>query len=491
VTYTYAGQEIKTVEIDCGVFENELKRGSVKGKKFDPSDEPLENALFGLFKADETEFTEANALMTATSDDKGNFAFDGIVYGSYVVREIKAPDGYKLSDKKHDVTISKDEQIIEIKAENESIDVDVSKQDVYGNELPGAKMQLVDKNGNVIDKWKSTKKKHTVTKLKAGDYVLKETAAPTGYVIATEIAFSVDEYGKVTVNGVEATASDESGNPTIVMVDDTTKASITKTDISGDKEIEGAEMKLFDKDGNLRYRCEESFPVFKYLPYVKDKDGNIITLEQYDALTDEEKEGYKMRFNLRVYPVWNIDQTDFKELYPDAYKAMTDVPEHEYTEMARDEALERMITMGGWICPILFGGNSAYFSPREKHIRLPKRETFLGDALFYATAIHEMAHSTKIELKRSEEITSDVLSGDKYAYEELVAELTSAVVCSTLGIGKLLDKQHLTYVAGWRKRLRDDKDFIVKVIDDVQKATNFILRVYEENRKAVTVRVAA
>ena len=251
INYSYAGQEIKTVEIDCGTFENDIVRGSVKGRKVDPSDEPLENALFGLFKADETEFTEATALMTATSDSKGNFAFDKIAYGKYVVKEIKAPDGYKLSDKTYDVTISKDKQTIKIKAENSSIDVDVSKQDVYGNELPGAKMQLVDKDGNVIDKWRSTRKKHTVTKLKAGDYTLKETAAPTGYVIATDISFSVDEYGKVTVNGVEATASDDSGNPTIVMVDDTTKASITKTDISGDKEISGAEMKLFDKDGNV------------------------------------------------------------------------------------------------------------------------------------------------------------------------------------------------------------------------------------------------
>jgi len=72
-----------------------------------------------------------------------------------------------------------------------------------------------------------------------------------------------------------------------------------------------------------------------------------------------------------------------------------------------------------------------------------------------------------------------------------VAELTSAVVCSTLGIGKLLDAQHLTYVESWRKHLRDDKDFIVRVIDDVQKATNYILRVYEENKQAATVRVAA
>lgn len=250
-------------------------------------------------------------------------------------------------------------------------------------------------------------------------------------------------------------------------------------------------MPLFDKEGNLRYRCEESFPVFKYLPKIYDKDGNKVTLEDYDAMTDEEQQECKRFFSLFVYPVWNIDQTNFATVYPDAYKAMSAVPEHEYAEMERDEALERMITMGGWICPILFGGTSAHFSPREKHIRLPKRETFLGDALFYATAIHEMAHSTKLELKRSEEITEDVLSKEKYAYEELVAELTSAVVCSTLGIGKLLDEQHLSYVDSWRKSLRDDKDYIIKVIDDVQKASNFILRVYEDNKARVGLKAAA
>lgn len=250
-------------------------------------------------------------------------------------------------------------------------------------------------------------------------------------------------------------------------------------------------MPKFDAEGNLRYRCEESFPVFKYLPRFYDKDGNKLTSEEYDALEDEDKEQAKVFFKLFIYSVWNIDQTDFKEIYPDAYKEMTEVPAHDYETMQRDETLERMITMGGWICPILFGGTSAHFSPREKHIRLPKRDTFLGDAMFYATAIHEMAHSTKIELKRSEANTEEVTSGDKYAYEELVAEMTSAVVCSTLGIGKLLDAQHLTYVDSWRRQLRDDKDFIIRVIDDVQKASNYILRVYEENKTAATIRVAA
>lgn len=250
-------------------------------------------------------------------------------------------------------------------------------------------------------------------------------------------------------------------------------------------------MPLFDKEGNIRYKCEESFPVFKYLPRIKDKEGNKLTLEQYDELTEEEQAECKRFFTLFIYSVWNIDQTDFKEKYPDAYKAMTETPAHDYEMLERDEALERMITMGGWICPILFGGTSAHFSPREKHIRLPKRDTFLGDAVFYATAIHEMAHSTKIELKRSDDITQDVTEEKKRSYEEMVAELTSACVCSQLGIGKLLDEQHIAYVASWRKALKEDKDFIIKVIDDVQKCTNYILRVYEENKAKCEIRSAA
>ena len=264
--------------------------------------------------------------------------------------------------------------------------------------------------------------------------------------------------------------------------------SLNKVEPKFDKETG---MPLFDKDGNLRYKCEESFPVFKYLLNVRDKDGNKVALDDYDLMDNNEKALCKKWFSLFVYYVWNIDQTDFKDVYPDAYKAMTKAPEHDYKEMQRDEALERMIMHGGWICPILFGGTSAHFSPREKHIRLPKRENFKGDALFYATAIHEMAHSTKLELKRSEEITEGVLGSERYAYEEFVAELTSACVCSMLGIGKLLDQQHLVYVDSWRKALRDDKDFIVKVIDDVQKATNYILRVYDGNKAKGEIKAAA
>ena len=251
VNFEYMGQDIQTVSIDCGQFTNDLKRGKIEGIKVSESDEPLENALFGLFYTDCTEFTEENAIMTAKSDKQGKFEFTEIPYGEYIVCEIEAPTGYILSDESYPVTISEDGEIIEIIAVNKPITVEISKQDVYGNELAGAEMQLENSDGEVVDKWTSDGTNHVVTELPAGDYTLKEIAAPDGYVIATDIKFTVDVYGNVTVENVDSTAVSENGNPLIVMVDDTTKVKISKLDITTDKELAGATLQIIDKDGNV------------------------------------------------------------------------------------------------------------------------------------------------------------------------------------------------------------------------------------------------
>ena len=130
--------------------------------------------------------------MTAVSDENGHFEFDKIPYGEYIVREIEAPTGYILSDESYPVTISEDGEIIEITAVNKPITIEISKQDIYGNELVGAKMQLDNSDGKVVEKWTSDGTNHVVTELPAGDYTLKEIAAPDGYVIATDIKFTVD-----------------------------------------------------------------------------------------------------------------------------------------------------------------------------------------------------------------------------------------------------------------------------------------------------------
>lgn len=225
--FTYQGQETEAVCIDCGEFENKLKRGTVKGLKLDENNEPLENAVFGLFKVDCTEFTEENALMTAKSDDKGCFSFADIPFGEFAVREIKAPTGYILSDKVYQVNITEDGQTVEITAENKPITVEFSKRDTEGNELKGAKLQILDEKCNVIEEWTSDGTNHIVKKLKAGKYVLTETAAPEGYEIATDISFEVFEDGTVKAGNTETVAVSKDGNPLIVMVDEAEENQIT------------------------------------------------------------------------------------------------------------------------------------------------------------------------------------------------------------------------------------------------------------------------
>ena len=251
VNFQYMGQEMTTVYIDCDLFLNTLKRGSVSGKKVNEKDEPLENALFGLFRADETEFTEETAYLTDESDEDGNFGFDDVPYGEYIVKEIEAPTGYILSNEQYPVVIAEDGDVVEITAENKPTSIAFSKEDLYGNEIIGAELQLIDENGEIIEFWISDGENHIITNLTVGGYTLREIAAPDGYIIATDITFTIDEYGVVTVGGVTANAFTEDGIPCISMVDDATMVKISKQDITTGTELPGATLQVIDKDGNI------------------------------------------------------------------------------------------------------------------------------------------------------------------------------------------------------------------------------------------------
>ena len=251
VNFEYMGQEVTTVSFDCGTFENRLKRGNANGYKVNEDDDPLANAVFGLFATDTTVFTANTAIKTAISDETGYFELTEIPYGEYVICEIQAPDGYIFSDKQYPVTINEDGDTVEITAENKPITVEISKQDIYGSELADAEMQLVNENGEVVDEWVSDGTNHVISELKAGKYTLKETAAPDGYVIATDISFEVFEDGSVKVENVEATATTEDGHPLIVMVDNTTKVEISKRDITTDNELAGATLQIIDDKCNV------------------------------------------------------------------------------------------------------------------------------------------------------------------------------------------------------------------------------------------------
>ncbi|MFR9302783.1 MAG: SpaA isopeptide-forming pilin-related protein, partial [Fenollaria massiliensis] len=130
-----------------------------------------------------------------------------------------------------------------------SANIFFSKQDVLGDELAGAKLQIKNKETNeVIKEWVSDGSTQTF-KLNEGSYKLVEIAAPKGYKIATEINFAVDKNGKVTAD--EGSLKTSTGNNVIVMVDDykETKISFSKTDILGN-ELPNAELQIIDKSND-------------------------------------------------------------------------------------------------------------------------------------------------------------------------------------------------------------------------------------------------
>ena len=121
----YQGQDVQTIEIavnDGEPIENELIYGVIKGLKTDrETNDTIEGALFGLFKNDETEFTEGTAILTAESDKDGIFTFENIPYGDWIIKELHPAENYLPNDEIHHITVSEDEQIVEINVVNDMI----------------------------------------------------------------------------------------------------------------------------------------------------------------------------------------------------------------------------------------------------------------------------------------------------------------------------------------------------------------------------------
>lgn len=124
ITFTYEGDTTAVVRIEVNngeAIQNRIIRGSITGIKVDEQGEPLPGAVFGLFRADCTDFTMENALLTARSAEDGSFSFENIPYGVWLVREIAAPEGYVLSDEIFPVQIGENGQTVGITVKNRHI----------------------------------------------------------------------------------------------------------------------------------------------------------------------------------------------------------------------------------------------------------------------------------------------------------------------------------------------------------------------------------
>ena len=210
---------------------NEIQKVNMKDKivsmsKVDIGGEEIEGAIIQVFDKD-------NNLVDEWTSTKEEHKIKNLKENeTYRLHEEVAPDGFvkatdiefKVSDKKENEHIELIDKVLEI-----------SKEDISGKEIEGAKLQVLDLENNVIDEWTSEKEAHKVTGLEEGKtYKLHEEVAIGNYVKATDIEF------KVTTN---------KETQKITMIDKLVE--VTKTDITNGEELEGAELVVTDEDGNV------------------------------------------------------------------------------------------------------------------------------------------------------------------------------------------------------------------------------------------------
>lgn len=125
VDFAYAGQDTATVSITVNNGEaipNDIIYGNIKGLKIDrETEETIAGALFGLFRADETEFTAEKAILTAESGEDGIFTFENVPYGNWIVKELQPAESFLPNEEIYPVTVSEHEQLIEITVVNDRI----------------------------------------------------------------------------------------------------------------------------------------------------------------------------------------------------------------------------------------------------------------------------------------------------------------------------------------------------------------------------------
>ena len=256
------------------------------------------------------------------------------------------------------------------------------------------------------------------------------------------------------------------------------------------------------KDRNLHVNAgEKSVPIFKWGLSIKDENGKTVSEEDYDAMTKGERDKLSVRPYPKVYHVFNIDQTNLSEVNKKKYDAIVarfKAPEGEVRDskgMYINDALDRMFKEKAWHCDIRYDkpSSSAFYVPSQDFIVLPMKEQFnIGKTAeevyrdgmeYYSTALHEMAHSTGHESRLNRQFGAKRTDG--YAHEELIAEMTAALVGSTMGFDKKILENNANYLKGWLENLKRNPESITTIMSDVGKASDMIIEKIDEQRVAL------
>lgn len=245
---------------------------------------------------------------------------------------------------------------------------------------------------------------------------------------------------------------------------------------------------------------EKSMPVLYWDVVVHDRNGRKVDYDDFKQMPKDQQSMMNVIPFLRAYSVFNLEQTNLPEVNPNKYQSLLKrftLPEIRDTNgMFSNAALDKMFERQSWICPIHCDkpSGSAFYRPSSDEIVLPMKaqfnkgnsneEIYKDGMEFYSTALHEMAHSTGT-VQRLNRLSGDKFGDPKYAKEELVAELTSAMIGNSMGFDKRILNNNAAYLDNWIGALKENSKFIVSVMADVNKAANMVLEKIDEQKLAL------
>ena len=114
----------------------------------------------------------------------------------YTMTETLPADGYVTAES-ITFTVEDTSEVQKVEMKDDVTKVQISKIDISGKELPGAKLTILDKNGKTVESWTSEGKPHYIEMLPIGEYTLREETAPDGYLVAEDVKFTVKDTGEI------------------------------------------------------------------------------------------------------------------------------------------------------------------------------------------------------------------------------------------------------------------------------------------------------
>lgn len=250
------------------------------------------------------------------------------------------------------------------------------------------------------------------------------------------------------------------------------------------KDKQGKRQQVKDNNGEALpqvtiLKGEKSFPVFITTFTVVNKETRErIKYDDYRLMSEERRKEYNVYPKLQVYNVFNVAQTNLQGLVRNSTRNWRQL--QEWTDLWIRVMTSLSLPWIRWsrktdgICPIkpVYGDN-AYYSISKNEIVIPEKRQFKDGESFHTNHGHEMAHSTGSE-NHLGRLKPASFGSAEYAREELVAELSAALVAQRFGMTKHLKEDSASYLKNWLDSLKESPEFIKTTLTDVKKASHMI-----------------